>query len=81
MKLTKDYLIAHGWRDAFPNVFKDFTDFKGDKYRIGWNYETKVLYMGYGQAPILVQTLADLLAILDAFKFIEEVCKLPFEKY
>lgn len=73
MTLTKDYLIAHGWRDAFPNVVKDFRDFKGDKYRIGWNPETKVLYMGYGQAPITIETLDDLLAILSAFEFYVEV--------
>lgn len=73
MTLTKDYLIAHGWRDASGSVWKDFKDWKNEKYRIGWNPETKVLYMGYGQAPILVQTLDDLLGILDAFKYRDEL--------
>ena len=76
MTLTKDYLIAHGWRDAFPNVVKDFRDWKGDKYRIGWNPETKVLYMGFGQAPITIHTLEQLLVILDAFLFFDEVAEL-----
>lgn len=72
MTLTKDYLIAHGWREAYPNIVKDFKDYKGDKYRIGWNPETRVLYMGYGQAPILVQSLVRLQKILFAFGFDDE---------
>ena len=73
MTLTKGYLTQRGWRDAYPNVVKDFKDWKGELYRIGWNPETKVLYMGYGQAPILVETLDDLLGILDAFKYLDEL--------
>ena len=76
MTLTKDYLIAHGWREAYPNVFKDFRDYKGDLYRIGWNPETKVLYMGYGQAPIKVETTSTLIAILGTFLFFDEVANL-----
>lgn len=79
MTLTKDYLIQHGWTDSFPNVHKDFKDYNGDKYRIGWNPETKVLYMGYGQAPILVQTTSTLIAILGTFLFIDEVANLLTE--
>lgn len=79
MTLTKDYLIAHGWREYEPNVVNDFKDFKGNKYRIGWNPETKVLYMGYGQAPILVRTLDDLLGILDAFNYLDELNNLLTE--
>lgn len=79
MTLTKDYLIAHGWRDAFPNVVKDFKDWKGELYRIGWNPETKVLYLGFGQAPILVKTLDDLLGILDAFEYYGEVANLAYQ--
>lgn len=76
MTLTKDYLITHGWTEAYPNVFKDFKDWKGEKYRIGWNPETKVLYMGYGQAPILIKTKSDLISILGAFLFVDEIIEL-----
>ena len=79
MTLTKDYLIQHGWREAYPNVVKDFKDFKGDKYRIGWNPETKVLYMGFVQAPCLVEKLFELRTILDAFGFYEEYYNLKAE--
>ena len=80
MTLTKGYLITHGWRDAYPNVCKDFKDWEGNLYRIGWNPETKVLYMGYGQAPCLIETLFELRTILDAFGFYEEYYNLEAVK-
>ena len=64
MQLTKEYLKSHGWKESGNAVTKDYRDADGRKYRVGWNTETHVLYLGYGQMPFPVETAEKLKAIL-----------------
>lgn len=66
MQLTKEYLTGRGWKESSNAVTKDYRDADGRKYRVGWNTETHVLYLGYGQMPFPVETAENLKAILGA---------------
>lgn len=66
MQLSKEYLIEHGWNDSGNVLTKDYKDADGNKYRVGWNTSTHILYLGYGQMPFPVETTENLKAILGA---------------
>ena len=74
--ITKKYLLSHNWRESPDVIYKDFRDWKNEKFRIGWNPKTHILYAGYGQVPIKVNTIDQLHTILKAYEFYDEVLNL-----
>lgn len=75
-RLTREFLQKKGWKLASDVMYKDFRNAEDKLYRIGWNTETHIVYMGYGQLPFPVHDIINFAYILDYIGYPKEAYNL-----